>query len=178
MKQILSSMSFHISTKDRLLALIDDIEIISKSVHYFIRQNNIKYLKQISCRELIENTIAPKNQKISSHEHTQLVELLVSKDSELKNVLQLASEQATIEKKMDDLKTQVDEQDQEINQLQKQLKEAEQILSTAIFQARQKLTSIAKAKKRPVSSEELIKYAHKYELRRRSLSEINMIISI
>lgn len=79
---------------------------------------------------------------------------------------------------MDDLKTQVDEQDQEINQLQKQLKEAEQILSTAIFQARQKLTSIAKAKKRPVSSEELIKYAHKYELRRRSLSEINMIISI
>lgn len=99
---------------------------------------------------------------MSSHEHSQLVELLVSKDSDLKSVLQLASEQATIEKKMDDLKAQVDEQDQEINQLQKQLKEAEQILSTAIFQARQKLTSIAKAKKRPVSSEELIKYAHKY----------------
>lgn len=55
-------------------------------------------------------------------------------------------------------------QDQEINQLQKQLKEAEQILSTAIFQARQKLASIAKANKHPVSSEELIKYAHKYEI--------------
>lgn len=35
------------------------------------------------------------------------------------------------------------------------------MLSTAIFQARQKLASIAKANKRPVSSEELIKYAHK-----------------
>lgn len=52
-------------------------------------------------------------------------------------------------------------QDREINQLQKQLKEAEQILSTALFQARQKLNSIARANKRPVSSEELIKYAHR-----------------
>lgn len=155
-------MSFHISTKDRLLALIDDIEIISKLVNHSLHQKKTNKFQISSCRELIENTIAPKNQKISSHEHNQLVELLVSKDSDLKNVLQLASEQALIEKKMDDLKAQVEEQDQEINQLQKQLKEAEQILSTAIFQARQKLTSIAKAKKRPVSSEELIKYAHKY----------------
>lgn len=52
-------------------------------------------------------------------------------------------------------------QDREINKLQKQLKEAEHMLSTAIFQARQKLASIEKANKRPVSSEELIKYAHK-----------------
>ncbi|KAL9694956.1 hypothetical protein quinque_014241 [Culex quinquefasciatus] len=39
----------------------------------------------------------------------------------------------------------------------KQLKEAEYILATSIFQARQKLTSFAKATKRPVSSDELIK---------------------
>ncbi|EDS39854.1 mediator complex [Culex quinquefasciatus] len=45
----------------------------------------------------------------------------------------------------------------EINQLQKQLKEAEYILATSIFQARQKLTSFAKATKRPVLSDELIK---------------------
>ena len=52
-------------------------------------------------------------------------------------------------------------QDKEIQKLQRHLKEAEQILSTALFQARQKLTSISKANKRPVSSEELIKYAHR-----------------
>lgn len=52
-------------------------------------------------------------------------------------------------------------QDSEIQKLQKQLKEAEQILATAIFQARQKLSSISKANKRPVNSEELIKYAHR-----------------
>lgn len=112
-------------------------------------------------RELIENTIAPKHQKISSGDHGQLVELLVSKDKELKSTLQLAAEQAGIEKKMDGLREQVKEQDEEINQLQKQLKEAEHILATSIFQARQKLTSINKAVKRPVSSEELIKFAHR-----------------
>ncbi|KAJ6640202.1 Mediator of RNA polymerase II transcription subunit 4 [Pseudolycoriella hygida] len=134
-------MSLHMSTKERLLALIDDIEIISK--------------------ELIENAIAPKPQKISSAEHQQLVELLISKDNEFKTVLQLASEQAKIEQKMNALKEQVELQDREIIKLQKHLKEAEHMLSTAIFQARQKLASIEKANKRPVSSEELIKYAHK-----------------
>lgn len=89
------------------------------------------------------------------------MDLLVSKDNDLKSVLQLAAEQAKVEQKMDTLRGQVDTLDQEINQLQKQLKEAELILSTALFQARQKLASIAKAKKRPVPSEELIKYAHR-----------------
>lgn len=51
--------------------------------------------------------------------------------------------------------------DQEINQLQKQLKEAEQILATALFEARQKLSSINRANKRPVQSEELIKFSHR-----------------
>ncbi|XP_035900653.1 mediator of RNA polymerase II transcription subunit 4 [Anopheles stephensi] len=133
--------SYHLSTRERLLAIINDIEIVAK--------------------ELIENTIAPKAQKMSSADHAQLVELLVLKDKELKSTLQLAAEQAGIEKNMDALREQVRKQDEEINQLQKQLKEAEQILATSIFQARQKLASIAKANKRPVSSEELIKFAHR-----------------
>ena len=39
--------------------------------------------------------------------------------------------------------------------------EAETLLSTAIFQAKQKLDSIGRAKENPVSSEELIKYSHR-----------------
>lgn len=134
----------------------------STTEFYPVKQvpTNHKFLSTTN-RELIENTIAPKHQKITSAEHQQLVQLLVAKDNDLKSVLQLAAEQSIIEQKMDELKVLVDEQDQEIQQLQKQLKEAEQILSTAIFQARQKLASISKANKRPVSSEELIKYAHK-----------------
>lgn len=42
----------------------------------------------------------------------------------------------------------------------KQLNEAELILSTALYQSKQKLSLIKKANKRPVYSEDLIRYAH------------------
>lgn len=112
-------------------------------------------------RELIENTITLRHQKMTGTEHTQITELLVAKDKEIKDTLALARKQAMIEKKMETLKAEVDRQDQEIQNLQRQLKEGEQILATAIFQAKQKLASINKANKRPVLSEELIKFAHK-----------------
>ncbi|XP_037937982.1 mediator of RNA polymerase II transcription subunit 4 [Teleopsis dalmanni] len=134
-------MTFHLSTKERLLLLIDDIELVAK--------------------ELIENTIAPKHQKISTTEHAALVDLLVSKDEEFRKMLELADEQAKIEQEMDQIRAEVEVHDREIQKLQKSLKEAEFILSTALFQARQKLASINQANKRPVSSEELIKYAHR-----------------
>nr|XP_055194033.1 mediator of RNA polymerase II transcription subunit 4-like [Nyctereutes procyonoides] len=51
--------------------------------------------------------------------------------------------------------------DSDIQQLQKQLKEAEQILATAVYQAKEKLKSIEKARKGAISSEEIIKYAHR-----------------
>lgn len=63
-----------------------------------------------SNRELIENTIAPKHQKISSGDHQSLVHLLVSKDAEMKEVLKLAAEQAIVDQKMIELKVKVDEQ--------------------------------------------------------------------
>ncbi|OXU29380.1 mediator of RNA polymerase II transcription subunit 4 [Nasonia vitripennis] len=134
-------MSVNKSTCDVLLSVIDDIEIISK--------------------ELIENIIAQKHLKLSTAEHTSLIELLVSKDKELKSILVKADEQAKINLKMEALKAEVDRQDQDIQQLQRQLKEAEQILATAIYQAKQKLQSIARANKRPVPSEELVKFAHR-----------------
>ncbi|EDV96362.1 mediator of RNA polymerase II transcription subunit 4 [Drosophila grimshawi] len=130
-------MSFHLSTKERLLLLIDDIEMISK--------------------ELIEQA----HQKISSTELSELLDLLVSKDEEFRKMLELAEEQAKVEEAMDNLRAKVEIHDREIQKLQKSLKDAELILSTAIFQARQKLASINQANKRPVSSEELIKYAHR-----------------
>ncbi|XP_046429690.1 mediator of RNA polymerase II transcription subunit 4 isoform X1 [Neodiprion virginianus] len=134
-------MASNRSTREVLLSLVDDMELIAK--------------------ELIENTIAQKHLKLSSSEHAQLTELLVAKDNELKSTLKLASEQATINQKMDSLKEEVERQDQDIQQLQRQLKEAEQILATAIYQAKQKLQSISRANKRPVPSEELIKFAHR-----------------
>jgi mediator of RNA polymerase II transcription subunit 4 len=103
--------------------------------------------------------MAPKHLK--TQDYLQLVDLVVVKDNELKQLLKLASEQEKIDEKINNLKAQVGKYDQEINQLHKQLKEAEQILSTAIFQAKQKLATISKANDRPIGSEELIKYAYR-----------------
>lgn len=122
---------------------------------------HVSFYISIFLREMIENTIAQKPAKLSSTEHAQLTELLVAKDNELKATLKRAAEQAKINLKMEVLKAEVERQDQDIQQLQRQLKEAEQILATAIYQAKQKLQSIARANKRPVASEELIKYAHR-----------------
>lgn len=90
------------------------------------------------------------------------MDLLLSKDNELKSVLKLAEEQAQIEQKMIALKAKVNLRDQQIKRLQRRLKDSEEILSRALFQARQKLASIAVANKKPVPSEELIKYAYRF----------------
>nr|CAG4650496.1 EOG090X0DX5 [Sida crystallina] len=128
-------------TKEVLLSLIDDVEIISK--------------------ELLDNLIAQKHQKPISTEHSQLVELLLQKDVDLKATLQLAEEQGVLQQKIGALENEVERHDNEIKNLQKQLKEAEQLLATAIFQAKQKLQCIARANRKPVNSEDLIKFAHR-----------------
>uniref|UniRef100_A0A0A9Z0Z2 Mediator of RNA polymerase II transcription subunit 4 n=1 Tax=Lygus hesperus TaxID=30085 RepID=A0A0A9Z0Z2_LYGHE len=133
--------SSNISTGEQLLSIIDDITLISK--------------------EIIENCIAMKHQKLCGGDQIHLTELLVLKDNELKETLKVAAEQAKTNQKMDLLRAEVEKLDQDIQHLQRQLKEAEQILATAIYQAKQKLQSINRANKRPVPSEDLIKFAHR-----------------
>lgn len=115
-------------------------------------------------RELFETLLTPKPQRQEAGhvmDHSQLADLLVVKDTELKCLLKEASEQEEIQKKCDLLKSEVDKQDEHLLLLQKHLKDAEHILATAIYQAKQKLGLINKANERPLSSEELIKYAHR-----------------
>lgn len=98
---------------------------------------------------------------LTTFEHTQLAELLVAKDKELKHYLSLAQQQQEIQEKSDSLRAEVEQQDLEIKQLQTHLKEAEHVLATSIYQAKQKLSLISKANDKCLSSEELIKYSHK-----------------
>jgi len=130
-----------VCTKEVILSLIDDIEIVAK--------------------ELLENCIAPKQKRISAADHTALTNLLVSKDKALKAALKLAGEQGKVEETIVNVRSEVEAQNQHILQLQKQLKDAEVMLSTLIFQAKQKLESIDRSGKGPVMSEDLIKYSHK-----------------
>ena len=98
-------------------------------------------------------------QRFSASDHAAMTELLVDKDKKLQAALQVAAQQADVEQQIDEVRRKVEEQDEQIRNLQKQLKEAESLLANTIYQAKQKLDSISKAK--PVLSEDLIKYSHK-----------------
>jgi len=130
-----------VSTKEKLLTLLDDIETTTK--------------------ELLETTIAPKQEKLSPAEQGALIQLIMTKNEDLKETLQLAQEQGEIEEKMHSLQQEVNRYDIEIQSLQKHLKDAETILSTAIYQAKQKLEQITKAQEHSVSSEDLIRFSHR-----------------
>ena len=102
------------STREKLLGLVDDIELITK--------------------EILENAIAPKAKRLSANEHDELTTLMIQKDSELKETMKLASEQGELDKKMKLLQDEVQKQDNHIKQLQKQLKEAETVLVSQIIE--------------------------------------------
>merc|ERR1719491_713468 len=126
-------------TKELLLSLIEDIELIS--------------------RELIENTVAAKQSRLAAPEHKALTELLVAKDKELKEALKLAAEQGEVEKEIMMVRAEVAAQDLQVKALQGTLKDAESQLASTIYQAKQKLANISRST--PVLSEDLIKYSHR-----------------
>uniref|UniRef100_A0A8C1E263 Mediator of RNA polymerase II transcription subunit 4 n=1 Tax=Cyprinus carpio carpio TaxID=630221 RepID=A0A8C1E263_CYPCA len=129
-------------TKDKLLSTLDDIEVLS--------------------RELIEMLALSRTQKLPQPgEDTDILELLVQRDREFQELMQTALEQGRVQQEMQALEKEVEKRDSDIQQLQKQLKEAEHILATAVYQAKEKLKSIEKARKGSISSEEIIKYAHR-----------------
>jgi mediator of RNA polymerase II transcription subunit 4 len=113
-------------------------------------------------RELIEMLAISRNQKLLQlEEENQVLELLIHRDGDFQELMKLALNQGKVHHEMQALEKEVEKRDSDIQQLQKQLKEAEQILATAVYQAKEKLKSIEKARKGAISSEEIIKYAHR-----------------
>ena len=81
-------------TKEVILTLIEDIELIAK--------------------EMIENTVAPKQKRMSAADHKAMSDLLVAKDKELKEALKVAGEQREVEKEIEKVRAEVERQDQHI----------------------------------------------------------------
>lgn len=133
-----------VSTKQSLLTAVDDIEIIALELFDLLANQN----KLNSKTAAVEQTNA-------------LIQLLVAKDKEIQELLKVAKTQEKVQVTVDKLQKELDKQQDDIVKLQTHLKEAESLLANAVFQAKQKLEHIHKANKNPVSSEELIKYAHK-----------------
>ncbi|KAA0192473.1 hypothetical protein HAZT_HAZT000971 [Hyalella azteca] len=111
--------------------------------------------------QLVDNSVAPKHQKLSPQEQHAVVQLLIAKDAELKKTIKVASDQAAVEKVISGIQAELAKVDSAIQNLEQQLYDAHHKLSMGLYQARQKLKIISAANKRPVNSEELVRYAHR-----------------
>ncbi|KAL8614772.1 hypothetical protein ACOMHN_017753 [Nucella lapillus] len=125
------------STQARLRRIIDDMETVAE--------------------ELISQMFLPTHERTEDTE--SLTKLLVEKDAELKEVLKLAEEQAELQRKINALQEKVARMDAETRKMQRALMEAEDILSTSIYQAKQKLAAIRQANKRPNALEDILRLA-------------------
>ncbi|XP_067036258.1 mediator of RNA polymerase II transcription subunit 4-like isoform X2 [Acropora muricata] len=92
---------------------------------------------------------------------SKVVDRLIEKEKELQVAIKQVQEQQARQQEIHMMKEEISKKDQEILNLESQLKEAEKILSSALFQAKKKLSAVNQANKGTVSSEELIKYAHR-----------------
>lgn len=100
-------------------------------------------------------------QDASSGDTAKAVDQLIAKDKELQAAIKQVQEQQARQQEIQTVKEEISKKDQEILSLESQLKEAEKLLSQALFQAKKKLSAINQADKGMVSSEDLIKYAHR-----------------
>ncbi|XP_031552789.1 mediator of RNA polymerase II transcription subunit 4-like [Actinia tenebrosa] len=140
-----AKMNRETSTKDVVNSILDDYEKLT--------------------RQLFENlsvfSLYRGKNDASEGDTTEIVNKLTEKDKELQAAIKIAKEQMDCQLQIQVTKENMAKKDQEILRLENQLKETEQILSQAVFQAKKKLKAIEQANRGSVSSEELIKYAHK-----------------
>ncbi|XP_041439140.1 mediator of RNA polymerase II transcription subunit 4 isoform X1 [Xenopus laevis] len=173
------------STKERLESLLDDLEVLSREVIETLALSRSQKLSQPGEENqvFLHSKMWPSstngeglktpfllNQLDCNNPSSILwtlnillwiLELLIQKDGEFQELMKVAFSQGKTHQEMQVLEKEVEKRDSDIQQLQKQLKEAEHILATAVYQAKEKLKSIDKARKGVISSEELIKYAHR-----------------
>ncbi|XP_020614593.1 mediator of RNA polymerase II transcription subunit 4-like [Orbicella faveolata] len=134
------------STKDVINDILDDYEKLTKEL-----------FESLSAVSLYRTT----KQDASSGDTAKAVDQLIAKDKELQVAIKQVQEQQARQQEIQTVKEEILKKDQEILSLESQLKEAEKLLSQALFQAKKKLSAINQADKGMVSSEDLIKYAHR-----------------
>lgn len=142
-----------VSTKQQLLALIEDIDLITRQLFETLSQQSSH---QAEVPNADSQNAAPQRMDVD-----QLTDLLLKKNKELEEKMNTVGEQQQLHSQIERLETDIIQRNKEIECLQKHLKEAEYLLSTALYQAKEKLKSINQARKGAVPSEEIIKYAHK-----------------
>lgn len=150
-----------ISTKARLLALVDDVELITRQLFETLtkRQESSNQIPS----SVGDNASSGDGESNSGFtmDVDQLTELLLEKNNELKQLSAVAKRQQEIQIKINDTRTKIGVMNQKIVALQKHLKHAESLLATSLYHAKEKLKTFDRAKQDSIMSEDVIKYAHK-----------------
>lgn len=134
-----------LSTKDNIKNLIDDIEQLSKELILQTFETS-KSRHQASASE-------------SQNDLLEITKQIIHKQNQLNNYLSIANEQQALYSKIHQVKDGLVKSDSDIKSLLLYLKEAEQVLSSAVYQSKLKLDMIKKSK--PLPSDVIIRYAHK-----------------
>ncbi len=133
----------NLKTKEVLLRLLEDFENITKEL--------IEGIASVAAQR------GPVQQLSSAV--TQIFDKIIEKNKEIQDTIRIGEEQIARQHHIVRARDEIAKMDQEILQLQSQLKEAESTLSNALFEAKRKLTVLKEAGRGAISSEDLIKYA-------------------
>ena len=134
------------NTKEILLGLLDEFERCSGEFFEDVSKVATQYVPPRQPNE-------PFNSKP--------LDKLIEKHNQLQDAAQKAQDQQSRHSEIMKAKEELAKKNQEILQLHSLLNETEQLLSNALFQARKKFSAIETATKNQITSEDLIKYAHR-----------------
>ena len=135
-------------TKKQLLSLVDDIDLI------------VRQLFDTLAQQSSNDTASTDQSNVFKMDPGQLTDLLIQKNKALIDLSQTAREQQKLHSQIEIVKAEIANQDQLIGSLQKHFKQAEYLLSSALYQAKEQLKVFREANKRSVMSEDVIRYAH------------------
>nr|XP_039257672.1 mediator of RNA polymerase II transcription subunit 4-like [Styela clava] len=145
-----------ISTKQQLMALVEDIDLITRQLFETLSQQSSRQSSTSQTFNSQNDEALPQKMNVN-----QLTDLLLQKNKDLEEKMAMARDQQQLHRDIKLYKAEIAQKNKEIEVLQKHLKDAEHLLSTALYQAKEKLKSIRRARKGAVPSEDIIKYAHK-----------------
>ncbi len=114
----------NLKTKEVLLRLLEDFENITKEL--------IEGIASVAAQR------GPVQQLSSAV--TQIFDMIIEKNKEIQDTIRIGEEQIAKQHHIVRARDEIAKMDQEILQLQSQLKEAESTLSNALFEAKRKLT--------------------------------------
>lgn len=132
-----------LSTKDTLLNQLQELEKLSKDFFENVMKG---YVQKGTC---VTNPVSI----------TKIADDIVVKDAQIKASVKKALVQVEKNEEINKVKDELTKIENELLLLQSSLKEAENLLATALFQASKKLEASEQAKKASIQCEELIKFA-------------------